>query len=368
MADPTSPEYAAARDAADPLSGLRDRFLGAETSLVYFDGNSLGRPAASRPPSDSAVRPRGLGRPADPRLGRGLARPAADRSATSSAGSPRRGPRPDRVRRLDDRAALQADAAARRRTTGSHRDRHRPRQLPDRPVRRGGHRGRPRPDPALDRASTPRPGRRRPGPRAVGPHRAGPAQPGRVPLRASRRRGRDHRDRPRRGRTHALGPVPLGRRGAASTSTRGGSTSRSAAATSTSTAGRARPPSCTWPTGTSGGPHPADPGLDGHGRTRSDGPGLPPTTASGAFLSGTPPIVGMLAIARHGRPDRGGGPRRGPRPSRWPSRRTRSSSPTRWLPSGPSSRRRATRPGAAATSPSTTPIRARHRSALGRAA
>ena len=41
---PTTPEYAAARDAEDPLSGLRDRFLGSETSLVYFDGNSLGRP------------------------------------------------------------------------------------------------------------------------------------------------------------------------------------------------------------------------------------------------------------------------------------------------------------------------------------
>ena len=41
---PTTPEYAAARDAADPLSGLRDRFVGSETSLVYFDGNSLGRP------------------------------------------------------------------------------------------------------------------------------------------------------------------------------------------------------------------------------------------------------------------------------------------------------------------------------------
>jgi kynureninase len=44
VADPTTPAYAAARDAADPLAGLRDRFLGAETSLVYFDGNSLGRP------------------------------------------------------------------------------------------------------------------------------------------------------------------------------------------------------------------------------------------------------------------------------------------------------------------------------------
>lgn len=31
-------------DAADPLHGFRDRFVGAETSLVYFDGNSLGRP------------------------------------------------------------------------------------------------------------------------------------------------------------------------------------------------------------------------------------------------------------------------------------------------------------------------------------
>ena len=42
MSDPTTPEYAAARDADDPLAGLRDRFLGAETPLVYFDGNSLG--------------------------------------------------------------------------------------------------------------------------------------------------------------------------------------------------------------------------------------------------------------------------------------------------------------------------------------
>ena len=31
-------------DAADPLHPFRDAFVGAETSLVYFDGNSLGRP------------------------------------------------------------------------------------------------------------------------------------------------------------------------------------------------------------------------------------------------------------------------------------------------------------------------------------
>lgn len=44
MTDPTTVEYAAALDAADPLAHLRERFVGAEAALVYFDGNSLGRP------------------------------------------------------------------------------------------------------------------------------------------------------------------------------------------------------------------------------------------------------------------------------------------------------------------------------------
>ncbi len=35
---------AASLDAADGLAPVRDEFIGAETSLVYFDGNSLGRP------------------------------------------------------------------------------------------------------------------------------------------------------------------------------------------------------------------------------------------------------------------------------------------------------------------------------------
>ncbi len=35
---------AAELDAADPLAGYRDHFVGAETPLVYLDGNSLGRP------------------------------------------------------------------------------------------------------------------------------------------------------------------------------------------------------------------------------------------------------------------------------------------------------------------------------------
>ncbi|GAB2881258.1 kynureninase [Nocardioides pacificus] len=37
---------AAALDAADPLAPLRARFVGAESELVYLDGNSLGRPLA----------------------------------------------------------------------------------------------------------------------------------------------------------------------------------------------------------------------------------------------------------------------------------------------------------------------------------
>ena len=35
---------AADLDATDPLAAYRDRFVGADTDLVYFDGNSLGRP------------------------------------------------------------------------------------------------------------------------------------------------------------------------------------------------------------------------------------------------------------------------------------------------------------------------------------
>jgi kynureninase len=37
-------------DAVDPLAAHRDRFVGAETPLVYFDGNSLGRPLKATGP------------------------------------------------------------------------------------------------------------------------------------------------------------------------------------------------------------------------------------------------------------------------------------------------------------------------------
>jgi len=41
---------AAALDQADPLAPLRARFVGADTPLVYFDGNSLGRPLSATGP------------------------------------------------------------------------------------------------------------------------------------------------------------------------------------------------------------------------------------------------------------------------------------------------------------------------------
>jgi kynureninase len=42
--DHSTPARAAGLDAADPLAAHRDRFVGSESDLVYFDGNSLGRP------------------------------------------------------------------------------------------------------------------------------------------------------------------------------------------------------------------------------------------------------------------------------------------------------------------------------------
>ena len=49
MAEPLSREHAAALDAADPLTGFRERFVVTDAERIYLDGNSLGRlPVATR--------------------------------------------------------------------------------------------------------------------------------------------------------------------------------------------------------------------------------------------------------------------------------------------------------------------------------
>lgn len=50
MSTDAAPVTRASRlDAADPLAHHREKFIGAASDLVYFDGNSLGRPLASTP-------------------------------------------------------------------------------------------------------------------------------------------------------------------------------------------------------------------------------------------------------------------------------------------------------------------------------
>ena len=96
-------------DEADPLAAYRDRFVGADTPLVYFDGNSLGRPLrATADRLADFVRDEWGGR-----LIRGwderwydLPLTLGDEIGRVCLGA---AARPDLRRRLDDRAALQAD-------------------------------------------------------------------------------------------------------------------------------------------------------------------------------------------------------------------------------------------------------------------
>ena len=84
---------------------------GSETSLVYFDGNSLGRPPRRTAARLEALRPRGVGRPPDPRVGRVVDVAAVRDRRRDRARGDRRGARPDRHRRLHDGAAVQARCA-----------------------------------------------------------------------------------------------------------------------------------------------------------------------------------------------------------------------------------------------------------------
>ena len=126
--------------------------------------------------------------------------------------------------------------------------------------------------------------------------RAGRAQPRRLPLGLPRRRRRAHPDRPRRRRAGALGPVPLRRLGAGRARRLGASTSRSAAPTSTSTAAPARRPSATSRPGTCDELTQPIQGWMGAADPFLMGPVYAPAAGIRRFLSGTPPIVGMLAL------------------------------------------------------------------------
>ena len=54
--------YAGELDAADPLAGFRDRFVRDDESLLYLDGNSLGRLPRRRPCARGAAAGQAAGR------------------------------------------------------------------------------------------------------------------------------------------------------------------------------------------------------------------------------------------------------------------------------------------------------------------
>ncbi len=294
-----------------------------------------------------------MGRAADPGVGRALDGPARGARRRDRCAVPGRLDRPDRARRLHDRAALQADARRRRAATGAHRDRARPRQLPHRPVRRRRRGPRVRAEPAVDRRGHHRRGHPRAAGRGGGgADRAGRAQPRRLPLGLARRRRRAHRDRPRRGCAGALGPLALGRLGAGRPRRLG-----------------RRPGGglhLQVPQRRSGGagvrlrrraaarrPGAADPGLDGRDRHLPDGSDLPPGRRHPPHPVRHPAGGGDAGAAGHARPRREG--RHGCDPgevARAHDLRDRACG--RAAPRDHARLARATPPGAVATSPSTT--------------
>ena len=145
-------------DAADPLARHRDRFVGAESDLVYFDGNSLGRPLRATEQSLAGF----VTGPWGERLIRGWDEEWFDLPLTlgDELGRVALGAAAGQVAVGDSTTvllykAMRAAVAAR---PGAYRDRALPRRVPDRPLRRRRRRPRVRPDAALDRH---RPCRRR---------------------------------------------------------------------------------------------------------------------------------------------------------------------------------------------------------------
>ena len=155
----------------------------------------------------------------------GLDRRADARRRRARRGRARRAARRGRGGRLDDGEPVQALLGRARRVAAvrAARDRHRPRQLPDRPLRARGPGRAARPGAADDRG---RPARR---PAARRP-RGGPARrrrgarralARRLPLRRARRHARAHRRRPPLRRARGVGPLALGRRGPGAAARRG---------------------------------------------------------------------------------------------------------------------------------------------------
>ena len=343
---------AAERDAADPLARFRDRFVGAASDLVYFDGNSLGRPVAATAGRLGAFVEQDWGG----RLIRGWDEQWMDLPTTlgddlarvclgAAAGQTAVGDSTTVLLYKLMRAAV--DHAGAR--TRPHRDRHRHRQLPHRPVRRRGHRRRAWADPAVDRGRHLRGRHRRPAPRGGRrAHRPRRAQPRRVPLGLARRRRR---------------------------SSPGSATTPARWSSGTCATPRARCPialdewdadlavGCTYKylNGGPGSPafgyvddapagpaHPADPGLDGPRRPVPDGAGLHARAGHPEVHLRDPADPRHGRHAGHARAGRGGGhggdPRQVGRTDVVRRRaRRRSRCPTS------SSPRRATRPCGAAT-------------------
>ena len=291
---------AADLDAADPLAGLRDRFLAPATptwSPTWTATRWAGRCAATAALLDEFVREQWAGR-----LIRGwtegwLEWPLhARRPARRGRAGRRR--RADGDRRLDDGAALQAGPGRGRRPAraGARVVLDTDNFPTDRYVLEGiaAERGLDLVWIDTDPATGITPDQVADGGRRG--HRAGAVQPRRVPVGLARRRRGDQPDRPRGRRPGAVGPVPLGGLGAESSWTRGGSTSRSAAPTSTSTAARARRRSRYVRSGPAGRAAAADLGLDGAPGLVRDGPRLRAGAGVRALLSGTPPILAMVPL------------------------------------------------------------------------
>ena len=188
---------------ADPLAAFRERFVLADGDRIYLDGNSLGRlPLATR---DRARR-------AWSRSGASSSSPAGTTGSTRRCASATLladgvlGARPGEVLVADSttvnlyklvRAALDADAVRRGRA------RHRPRQLPDRPLRARGHRRAARRSSCGCSTATRCPARCPSGDRGC----ARRAQPRRLPLGRARRHAGADRPRARARRARRLGPL-----------------------------------------------------------------------------------------------------------------------------------------------------------------